>query len=61
MEVYSSILRYLSRDEWEYLVQRFTLNDRYLGQLIPSITDRFATEERYQEMVDFFEEYPEVS
>ena len=28
------------RAEWEYLVDRFTLNDRSLGSLISSITDR---------------------
>ena len=48
------------RNEWEYLVDRFTLNDRYLGSLIPTITKKFATEMRLQEMKDFFQKYPEA-
>ena len=48
------------RNEWEYLVERFTLNDRYLGSLIPTITKKFATEMRLQEMKDFFAKYPDA-
>lgn len=48
------------RNEWEYLVERFTLNDRYLGGLIPSITSKFATQERLDEMIAFFEKYPDA-
>ena len=46
------------RSEWEYLVDRFTLNDRALGKLIPSITSKFSTEQRLKEMNDFFADYP---
>nr|XP_023019115.1 glutamyl aminopeptidase-like isoform X2 [Leptinotarsa decemlineata] len=46
------------RENWEYLVGRFTLNDRYLGSLIPAITGRFASEEKIIEMKAFFEKYP---
>ncbi|XP_038214671.1 glutamyl aminopeptidase-like isoform X1 [Zerene cesonia] len=47
------------RSNWPRLVDRFTLNSRYLGNLIPSITSTFNTQERLQEMVIFFEKYPE--
>ncbi|XP_023019107.2 aminopeptidase A isoform X1 [Leptinotarsa decemlineata] len=46
------------RENWEYLVGRFTLNDRYLGSLIPAITGRFASDEKITEMKAFFEKYP---
>ncbi|XP_046824209.1 glutamyl aminopeptidase-like [Vespa crabro] len=48
------------RGNWEFLVQRYTLNDRYLGQLIPGITKTFATETKLNEMKAFFEKYPEA-
>ncbi|CAG9823833.1 unnamed protein product [Phaedon cochleariae] len=70
---YFTVLQYISinplgtelvwqwvRNNWEYLVNRFTLNDRYLGSLIPAITGRFATEEKITEMKTFFEKYPEA-
>ncbi|PSN55624.1 hypothetical protein C0J52_04058 [Blattella germanica] len=46
------------RNEWQYLVDRFTLNDRYLGRIIPSITKSFASELKIREMEAFFEKYP---
>jgi len=48
------------RDHWEQLVDRFTLNERNLGRLIPTITSRFTTESRLNEMKSFFEKYPEA-
>jgi len=49
------------RSEWEsYLVPRFTLNERYLGFLVPKITGGFNTEHQLQEMRDFFSRYPEA-
>jgi len=41
-------------------VDRYTLNDRYLGQLIPTITSSFATQTRLDEMNSFFAKYPEA-
>lgn len=38
------------RSRWTDLVDRFTLNSRYLGNLIPSITSNFNTEARLQEV-----------
>lgn len=48
------------RSNWQRLVARFGLNERYLGRLIPSITSRFNTPMRLQEMRDFFAKYPEA-
>jgi glutamyl aminopeptidase len=48
------------RENWSYLVDRFTLNDRYLGRLIPSITGRFSTDLKVDEMQYFFAKYPEA-
>ncbi|KAF5308640.1 hypothetical protein FQR65_LT06101 [Abscondita terminalis] len=46
------------RENWTYLVNRFTINDRYLGRLIPAITKSFTTNIQLQEMKIFFDEYP---
>lgn len=48
------------RENWQFLVDRYTLNDRYLGQLIPSITKTFASEEKLAEMKAFFKKYPDA-
>jgi glutamyl aminopeptidase len=48
------------RCSWQYLVERFTLNDRLLGRLIPSITEKFATPLRLEEMRTFFAKYPQA-
>ncbi|XP_018565925.1 glutamyl aminopeptidase isoform X2 [Anoplophora glabripennis] len=48
------------RANWEYLVERFTLNNRYLGSFIPTITSSFATQERLTEMQEFFALYPDA-
>lgn len=37
------------RENWEALVKRFGLNDRYLGQLIPSITAGFGSTTKLEE------------
>ena len=47
------------RENWELLIDKYTLNDRYLGQLIPAITSTFSTEVKLAEMNAFFEKYPE--
>ncbi|XP_024870969.1 glutamyl aminopeptidase-like [Temnothorax curvispinosus] len=48
------------RENWEFLVNRYTLNDRYLGELIPSITSTFATQTKLDEIKAFFAKYPEA-
>ncbi|XP_072938562.1 aminopeptidase A-like isoform X2 [Epargyreus clarus] len=48
------------RARWPQLVERFTLNSRYLGGLVPGITGSFNTEEKLREMEAWFEQYPEA-
>lgn len=48
------------RTHWPEMVDRFGLNERYLGQMIPAVTKRFTTEIRLKEMQDFFAKYPEA-
>ncbi|XP_065212642.1 glutamyl aminopeptidase-like isoform X2 [Planococcus citri] len=48
------------RNEWEYLVDRYTINDRYLGNMVAAVTSHFATETRLQQMNEFFAKYPEA-
>ncbi|XP_066255526.1 aminopeptidase A-like isoform X1 [Euwallacea similis] len=48
------------RQNWEYLVERFTLNDRYLGSMISTITKTFSTDSKLTEMEEFFAKYPEA-
>jgi len=48
------------RENWEKLVERFGINERTLGRLIPTITARFSTETKLEEMQQFFAKYPEA-
>ncbi|XP_067616962.1 glutamyl aminopeptidase-like [Eurosta solidaginis] len=48
------------REHWLDLVDRFGLNNRDLGAMIPSITGRFSNQTKYEEMVKFFTKYPEA-
>uniref|UniRef100_A0A2H1WGU0 SFRICE_012388 n=1 Tax=Spodoptera frugiperda TaxID=7108 RepID=A0A2H1WGU0_SPOFR len=48
------------RARWPQLVQRFTLNSRYLGNIIPAITASFNTDLKLKEMESFFGLYPEA-
>ncbi|XP_022814656.1 glutamyl aminopeptidase-like isoform X1 [Spodoptera litura] len=48
------------RANWPRLVRRFTLNSRYLGGIIPSITSSFNTDLKLKEMESFFGLYPEA-
>lgn len=48
------------RDNWQKLVDRFTLNERYLGRLIPAITGGFTTKTKLDEVKVFFAKYPEA-
>lgn len=47
------------REQWPQLVARFGLNDRSLGRLITSITARFASQIKLEEVQHFFTKYPE--
>lgn len=44
---------------WDYLVSRFTINDRYLGRIV-TIAEPFNTELQLWEMKSFFAKYPEA-
>lgn len=46
------------RDNWSAISDRFGLSERNLGRLIPTITGRFTTNSKLNEMKRFFEEYP---
>lgn len=48
------------RENWEKLVERFGINERYMGRMIPVITGRFATNQKLEEMETFFAKYPEA-
>ncbi|KAJ8281412.1 hypothetical protein GJAV_G00067380 [Gymnothorax javanicus] len=43
---------------WEYLVDRFTINDRNLGRLVARVTPTFNTELQLWQMQHFFARYP---
>ncbi|NWZ53678.1 AMPE aminopeptidase, partial [Haliaeetus albicilla] len=45
------------RLNWQYLVDRYTINDRNLGRLV-TITQTFNTELQLWQMENFFEKYP---
>ena len=70
---YFTCLRYISnnrigqslvwdyvRENWPRLVERFGINERYLGRLIPSNTASFVTQTKLEEMEAFFAKYPEA-
>lgn len=48
------------RENWPKLVNRFTLNERYLGRLIPGISGGFTTTTKLDEMKAFFAKYPDA-
>ena len=48
------------REEWEYLVDRFTLNSRHLGRLPKTVSRSFSTNLKLEEMKSFFAKYPEA-
>lgn len=48
------------REEWPYLVTRFSLNDRYLGRLPKEVTKEFSSQFLLNEMKDFFDKYPQA-
>ncbi|KAM6269537.1 glutamyl aminopeptidase [Porphyrio hochstetteri] len=67
-----TVLRYISyntygktmawdwiRLNWQYLVDRFTINDRNLGRIV-TITQNFNTELQLWQMENFFEKYPDA-
>ncbi|KAH8312022.1 hypothetical protein KR044_009052 [Drosophila immigrans] len=47
------------REQWPQLVERFGLNDRYMGRMIAVITERFASQVKLEEVQQFYSKYPE--
>ncbi|XP_001363921.2 glutamyl aminopeptidase [Monodelphis domestica] len=60
---YNSYGKYMAWDwirfNWEYLVNRFTLNDRNLGRIV-TIAEPFNTEFQLWQIEMFFKKYPEA-
>jgi len=48
------------RDEWPYLVERFSLNDRYLGRMPKYISYTFSSQLRLDELLAFYKKYPKA-
>lgn len=48
------------RENWKKLTDRFGLNERYLGSMIPSIVGRFSTTTKLEEVQSFFKKHPEA-
>ena len=48
------------REKWPVLVERFGLNERYLGRMIPQITRGFSSAVKLEELKAFFAKYPEA-
>ena len=48
------------RDEWSYLVDRFSLNDRYLGRMPKYISYTFSSQIRLDELLTFYKKYPDA-
>lgn len=48
------------RNEWPYLVDRFSLNDRYLGRMPKYLSYTFSSQLRMDELDNFFKKYPEA-
>ncbi|OTF72637.1 hypothetical protein BLA29_000862, partial [Euroglyphus maynei] len=55
----SMIWEYI-RNNWPKLVERFGLIDRRLGNYVRSVVSGFRSESRLQEVMDFFEQYPDA-
>uniref|UniRef100_A0A1B6C9L0 Aminopeptidase n=1 Tax=Clastoptera arizonana TaxID=38151 RepID=A0A1B6C9L0_9HEMI len=47
------------RENWDYLVNRFTLNDRQFGRLLPAVTKNFDSNTKLQELELFLQQHPE--
>lgn len=48
------------RQNWEYLVDRFTLYSRSLGRLVPRVIGTFNTDFQLEEVLDFIKKYPDA-
>ncbi len=48
------------QEEWAYLVERFTLNDRLFARLLPTVARGFSDQEKLDELKKHFAKYPEA-
>lgn len=48
------------RENWEKMVSRFGINNRYLGRMIPAVVANFDSETKLGEVLAFFEKYPDA-
>ena len=48
------------RNEWPYLVDRFSLNDRYLGRMPKYLSTSFSSQLRLDELDNFYAKYPDA-
>ncbi|KAM3940520.1 glutamyl aminopeptidase [Leptodactylus fuscus] len=62
ISVYSKLGKQMAWDwvriNWDYLVKRYTINDRNLGRIITRISTTFNTPTQLWQMENFFETYP---
>ena len=56
----NSIVWKFLREDWPYLVDRFSLNDRYLGRMPKTIATGFSTKLELEELKAFFAKYPDA-
>ncbi|XP_063847044.1 glutamyl aminopeptidase-like [Scylla paramamosain] len=48
------------RSHWEEMVDRFTLNNRYLGRMVKYVITRLSSPTHLNDVKEFFEQYPEA-
>jgi len=48
------------RANWQYLVDRFTLNNRSLGRMLPYVAGSFSSEVKLKEVEEFIAQHPEA-
>ena len=48
------------REEWPYLVERFTTGNRYLGRLPKYVSELFSSQFKLNELQAFFDQYPDA-
>lgn len=47
------------RENWEKMVSRFTIDNRYLGRMIPAVVANFDSETKLGEVLSFYEKNPQ--
>ncbi|KAM5193552.1 glutamyl aminopeptidase [Mantella aurantiaca] len=62
ISVYSKLGKQMAWDwvriNWDFLVNRYTINDRNLGRIVTRISGTFNTDTQLWQMENFFERYP---